>query len=170
MNHFYVLKIKSKKFSKTLIRNFATDMKRVTYILTTNNKGGGGNVEWGNNKLKFSFKDENYLFLFTNKSEDIRLVEKLWQVMCNDRDLAFIKQVIPKGIFIGEHFSQDIMDFEFIDDELKADLAIGNEEITVLYDANGCVTFTMSINLNVPERVMKFTMDFLQKVDKLSGD
>jgi len=170
-NHFYVAKILSNTFSMDKVRNFAVEFKKTKHFITRNQGNQDGFIEWGTKKIGFKMRQNNYLFIFTNKKEDILIVEKICQHMCKDLDLKLLIQEIPKGTFIGNYFSSDIIDFEVNEQGLQADLWIENEEISVVYDNLGYVTFSMTPNTNISGKVVDFIVDFLFETSgQVNGD
>lgn len=169
MNFFYVTEIKSEQNEKEYVRNFAVEIKKTKYVIAKEKGRQRGVIEWGKKEVKFEIRDNKYLFLFTNKKEDILIIEKCWRKMYGDDDLKLVIQEIPKGFFIGEHFSSNLVDFECTEEGLQAELWIENEEVMVVYDVFGYVTFTMHMNPVISDKVVDFSIDFLRKIDEITS-
>lgn len=168
-NFFYVTEIISKQNEKECVRNFAMEIKRTRYVVTKEKGRKRGVIEWGKREVKFEIRDNKYLFLFTHKKENIVIIEKCWRKMYGDDDLKLVVQEIPKGFFIGEHFSPELVDFECNEEGLQAELWIENEEVMVVYDVFGYVTFTMHTNPVISDKVIDFSIDFLRKIDGITS-
>ncbi|WP_142329430.1 hypothetical protein [Bacillus thuringiensis] len=168
-NFFYITEIKSEPNEKEYVRNFAVEIKKTKYVVTKEKGRQRGAIEWGKREVKFEIRDNKYLFLFTNKKEDILIIEKCWRKMYGDDDLKLVVQGIPKGFFIGEHFSSELVDFECTEEGLQAELWIEKEEVMVVYDVFGYVTFTMHMNPVIGDKVIDFSIDFLRKIDEITS-
>ncbi|MEJ1517338.1 hypothetical protein R3O67_29440 [Bacillus cereus] len=168
-NYFYVTKINSKQNEKEFVRNFAMEIKRTRYVVTKEKGRQRGVIEWGKREVKFEIRDNKYLFLFTNKKEDVLIIEKCWRKMYGEDELKLVVQEIPKGFFIGEHFSSNLIDFECNKEGLQAELWIENEEVMVVYDIFGYVTFTIHMNPVISDKVLDFSIEFLRKIDEIKG-